>query len=318
MPAKKVTDEEVIAAFRRFGSPKKVAEYLGISERIAYSRRSGLRSKGVELHSFAARQVSVLEHTTYIPENRRILTHQIESGVIVVGSDAHYWPGEPTVAHKAFVEVIKSIKPNAVVMAGDVFDGARVTRHDPLFGMDPPTVKQEIEACQERLGEVENASKNSLRFWLYGNHDTRLWRYIQMNAFEIQGIKGSDLWEYFPLWKNHGWRLDINDSVVVKHRFNNGLHAAYNNTLRAGKTMVTGHLHRLCVTPWGDYNGRRWGVDTGTLAEPTGDQFRYMEEAPTSGCSGFAVLTFKDYMLLPPELCEVIDGHAYFRGERVV
>jgi hypothetical protein len=34
-------------------------------------------------------------------------------------------------------------------------------------------------------------------------------------------------------------------------------------------------------------------------------------------CSGFAVLTFRNGKLLPPELCEVIDGVAYFRGEEV-
>ena len=318
MPKRKATDEEIIEAYRRFGSPKRVADHLGISERIAYTRRTKLEAQGVQLPSFAAKQATVIEKHTTIPVDRRVITHEIENGTVVVGSDAHYWPGEATVAHKAFVEVIKSLKPRAVVMNGDVLDGARITRHDALFGSVTPTVRQEIEACQERLGEVENASKNSVKIWLYGNHDTRLWRYIHINAFELEGMVGTDLWaDYFPGW-HHGWRMDINDSVVIKHRLANGIHAAYNNTLRAGRTMVTGHLHRLCVTPWGDYNGRRWGVDTGCLADPTGEQFRYMEEAPTSGCSGFAVLTFKDGMLLPPELCEVIDGHAYFRGQQVV
>jgi hypothetical protein len=73
----------------------------------------------------------------------------------------------------------------------------------------------------------------------------------------------------------------------------------------------------LKVSPYSDYNGRRWGVDTGTLAEPYGDQFTYTEMNPVNWASGFAVLTFKDNMLLPPELCEVINGVAYFRGQAV-
>jgi len=89
------------------------------------------------------------------------------------------------------------------------------------------------------------------------------------------------------------------------------------NTLKSGRSIVTGHLHQLKVTPWTDYNGRRYGVDTGTLAEPGGDQFAYCEENPVNWCSGFCVLTFKNGMLLPPELCEVINGVAYFRGEKV-
>jgi hypothetical protein len=69
--------------------------------------------------------------------------------------------------------------------------------------------------------------------------------------------------------------------------------------------------------PISDYDGRRWGVDAGTLAEPYGDQFTYTEMNPVNWCSGFCVLTFENGKLLPPELCEVIDGIAYFRGQRV-
>lgn len=273
--------------------------------------------------SFSAAQNSIANASTVIPHNRRIITHQIENGTIVVGSDAHYWPGEPSVAHRAFVEVIKQLKPNAVILNGDVLDGARISRHDPLFGMESPTVKQEIEACQERLGEIEKASKNSTKFFTYGNHDLRLWRYIQANAMELQGIKGTDLFEYFPGWY-HGWRLDINDSVIVKHRWHSGVHAGWNNAMKGflktnqgTAAIVTGHLHRLLCTPFRGIAGVAWGVDSGTLADISGDQFRYMEESPTQGASGFVVLTFINGMLTPPELCEVINGAAYFRGKEI-
>ena len=43
----------------------------------------------------------------------------------------------------------------------------------------------------------------------------------------------------------------------------------------------------------------------------------YAENAPSQACSGFVVLTWKDGRMLPPEMCEVIDGKAYFRGEVV-
>lgn len=311
----KVSDEEFIRLFKVHGSPKLVADAIGVDVRKVYGRRERMERKGIPLPSFAAQQK--IYNGTYIPENRRVLTHGVENGMVVVASDCHYWPGESTIAHKAFLEIIKEYKPKTIVLNGDVFDGARTSRHEALFGTVTPTAKQEVEACQERLDEIEKAYKSATRFWLYGNHDIRLWKYIYSNAPEILGMKGTDLMEYFPGW-HHGWRLDVNDSTVIKHRLASGVHAAYNNVLKSGKTMVTGHLHRLCVTPWGDYNGRRWGVDSGTLAEPSGEQFRYMEEAPTSGCSGFAVLTYKDGMLLPPELCEVINGHAYFRGKEVV
>lgn len=307
---KKVSDEELIAAFKTYGSPQKVSQVLGIDVGTVYRRRSAL--KDVSLPSFAARQHSIAN--TYIPDNRRVISHTVDNGHVFIASDCHYWPGEETVAHKAFVSLLTEFKPKTIILNGDVFDGARISRHAALMGTNPPTPKQEIEACQDRLNEIANASKNATKLWTYGNHDCRLFSYIATHADAL--MEFSDLFAYFPGWHT-GWRVDINNSLVVKHRWGNGIHASYNNTLRSGRSIVTGHLHQLKVTPWSDYNGRRWGVDSGTLAEPYGDQFVYTEENPVNWCSGFAVLTFKNGMLLPPELCEVINGVAYFRGEKV-
>jgi hypothetical protein len=105
--------------------------------------------------------------------------------------------------------------------------------------------------------------------------------------------------------------------VVVKHRWKGGIHATHGNTSMSGKTMVTGHLHSLKVTPYSDYNGTRYGVDTGTLAEPDGPQFiNYLEDGPTNWRSGFAILTFHEGKLLWPELVHKWDeGKIEFRGK---
>lgn len=313
MGIKKVSDEAIIEALKRLGSPLHAAKELGMDVTNIYKRRDRIQKKlGVNLPSFNARQDSVVK--TIIPENRRILQHEVKDGMVFVASDCHYWPGEVTTAHRAFVALLKEFKGSTIILNGDVFDGSRISRHEPLMGTNPPTPKQEIEACQDRLDEIRNASKNARCFWTFGNHDIRLYRYIVVNAPELSDFQG--LFDYFPGWHT-GWRVDINDDVVVKHRWHNGVHANYNNALKSGRSIVTGHLHQLKVTPWSDYNGRRYGVDTGTLAEPYGEQFVYTESNPVNWCSGFAVLTFKNGKLLPPELCEVIDGVAYFRGEEV-
>jgi predicted phosphodiesterase len=243
-----------------------------------------------------------------------VIEHTVEKGHIFIASDCHYWPEESTTAHKAFVSLLNEFKPKTIVLNGDVFDGARVSRHAALMGTNPPTPKQEIEACQDRLDEIAKASKNAVKLWTYGNHDVRLFNYIAQNAPELSEF--SDLFAYFPGWHT-GWRIDVNGSVIIKHRYHNGIHSTWNNALKSGRSIVTGHLHQLKITPFSDYDGRRWGVDAGTLAEPYSDQFTYTEMNPVNWCSGFAVLTFENGKLLPPELCEVINGVAYFRGQRV-
>jgi predicted phosphodiesterase len=314
MAHSKVSEEEFIRLFKELGSPAKVAKTLGLSEKTVYTRRNRLeKNYGISLESFAAKQTR--EETVLIRRNE--IRYEALGQTIIVASDCHYWPGEATVAHKAFIRLCKQLKPGAIVLNGDVFDGARVSRHDPLYRNETPTVRQELEVCQERLGEIEKASHNSKLFWLYGNHDTRLWRYMKINAPEVEGAYGADLFDYFPGW-HCGYVMHVNDNTVIKHRWHNGIHATYNNVLKGGRSIVTGHLHRLQVTAWGDYNGRRWGVDTGTLAEPKSEQFAYLEGNPTPWASGFAVLTFDaEGMLLPPELCEVIEGVAYFRGKAI-
>jgi hypothetical protein len=262
----------------------------------------------------APAQENVKEAMNALKENRRVIEHTVEKGHIFIASDCHYWPEESTTAHKAFVSLLTEFKPKTIILNGDVFDGARISRHAALMGTNPPTPKQEIGACQDRLDEIAKASKNATKLWTYGNHDVRLFNYIAQNAPELSEF--SDLFAYFPGWHT-GWRIDVNGSVIIKHRYHNGIHSTWNNALKSGRSIVTGHLHQLKTTPFSDYDGRRWGVDAGTLAEPYSDQFTYTEMNPVNWCSGFCVLTFENGKLLPPELCEVINGVAYFRGQRV-
>jgi hypothetical protein len=132
---------------------------------------------------------------------------------------------------------------------------------------------------------------------------------------QYEGVQGFSLSHHFPAWK-HCMALFVNESTVIKHRYRGGIHATRNNTLQAGMTTVTGHLHSLKVTPLTDYNGTRYGVDTGTMADPYGDQFAYSELNPVDWRSGFAVITFRRGRLLWPELAHVVDeGQVEFRGQ---
>ncbi len=80
--------------------------------------------------------------------------------------------------------------------------------------------------------------------------------------------------------------------------------------------MISGHLHSAKVTPYTDYNGTRYGVDTGCLADPDARAFLdYSEDNAKNWRSGFCVLTFKDGQLLQPELVMVWNKNTVqFRG----
>lgn len=312
MPIKKVSDEAFIGLFRKLRSPQAVANELGMNIRTVYKRRDALMERyDIDLRTFDKRYPQLS-----IPETQVRATLDV-TGPVVVFSDAHYWPGIVSTAHRAMLQVIKRLKPAAVIANGDLFDGATTGRHTRIGWAKAPTTQQELEAVQDRLSEIEKAAPKGCKLIrTIGNHDIRFDTRLSNAAPEYEGIHGMALSDHLPRWKQC-WSLMINGDTMVKHRYHNGVHATYNNVLKAGiRCVVTGHLHRLLVTSWGDYTGRKWGVDTGCLADPHGPQFAYAEDNPSPHCSGFAVLTFDDDgQLMPPELCEVINDVAYFRGE---
>jgi hypothetical protein len=236
---------------------------------------------------------------------------------VIVFSDAHYWPGKPSTAHMGLIKFCKKLKPSFVVANGDVLDACTISRHPPIGWNKLPSVKEELDVCKERLGEVVKAAPHARFFHLLGNHDARLESLIAKVAPELQNVHGVSLSDHIGKDWEPGWSLHINDNTVIKHRYKGGVHAPMSNIVASGRSMITGHLHSQKVTPFTDYNGTRYGVDTGCLADPFHDAFQdYTEDNSKDWRSGFAVLTYRNGLLLYPELVTVWDAnHVQFRGE---
>jgi len=309
--AAKCSDEDFIRLVEERGIWG-AARHLGQNDRTIRRRRERLEEK-------FKRQITVPDRarsTRVGAAHPKGVPIGIDSGTILVGSDAHYWPGEATVAHRAFVDFCRRLSPKAVVMNGDVMDCASISRFPPIGWESSPTLEEEIGAVQRRMREITDVTPDAEHIWTLGNHDGRFETRLATVAPEFSMVHGVHLKDHFPEW-TPCWSVWINDDIVIKHRFKGGDHAVWNNTIKSGKSIITGHLHSLKVTPFTDYNGTRWGVDSGTLAEPYGPQFTdYTEESPVNWRSGFVVLTFDDGELLDPEIVRVWDdSRVCFRGE---
>jgi len=313
MPAISVaSDEEFIELWNIHKSPSKIAKIIETTERAVYKRRNAIAKR----HNIALETHK--EVRTWTPPKPK-LELGIENGTVVVFSDAHFWPGLRSTAFQGLLWAIEKLQPKAVICNGDAFDGASISRHPPLGWTRTPSVIEELNACKEMLGEISELTKkvrhNAKLLYTMGNHDARFEMRLAANAPQYVQTPGFKLSDHFPDWEfcMSTW---VTKDLIVKHRYKSGVHAAHNNTVNAGKSIVTGHLHSLKVTPFADYSGNRFGVDTGTLAETDGPQFDYSEENPQNHRSGFAVLTIKDGELLWPELVHKWkDGQVEFRGE---
>ena len=301
---KRCSDEEFIQLFSTHGATE-AAKILNCGERAIYKRRKSLAKFGPINPPTA--------NAKKYPHRAQI---DVQNGVVIVGSDFHIWPGAESTALRAFKKLCRELKPAAVILNGDVLDFPQISRHPPIGWESTPSPVQEIEAAQDHLNDIVQAVPRSCRkIWTLGNHDARFETRLATVASEYKNLKGIHLSDHFPLFEK-GWSAWINQDVVCKHRWKNGIHANYNNTVGAGKTMVTGHLHSQKITPYTDYNGTRYGIDTGCVAETDHKAFLdYTEDAPLNWRSGFVVLQFKDGRLMYPELVSAWDdGVMQFRG----
>jgi hypothetical protein len=313
MPTPLLTDDEFIKLWNQHKSVTKMSLATGLKVRGINQRRRAIEAR-------YAVQLNCNPDKPFIERHSARINVPIEDGIAIVFSDAHFWDTVPTTAYKALIKFIKELKPKLIVCNGDAFDGAGISRFGRLgFLEQKPSVIDELNACKAMLGGIEDAAKtvkpSPFLTWTLGNHDARFETHLANKVPEFEFVKGFHLKDHFPAWKPC-WATWVNGDVCIKHRWKGGINAVRANSLNSGVTMVTGHLHSLKVTPLTDYNGTRYGVDTGCLAEIGGDQFiNYTEDAPVDWRSGFAVLTFYKGMLLPPELVQVLeDGVVTFRG----
>jgi hypothetical protein len=309
------SDEVFIALFKEHKSPTAISKILDISERNIMKRRKSIE-KRYDIHLPSNNNRGIPQFI--IPENKIRCEYELKDGIVMVGSDCHYNPNYISTAHKAFVHFVKELKPNMVILNGDLFDFAQISQHNRIGYQQHPTVQQELEEVQNRLGDIEKVRPaGCILHRTIGNHDLRFDGKLSNVLPQYEGVKGMCLADHLYGW-SYSWSVVINDNTMVKHRWHNGIHAVYNNILKGGMSMVTGHLHSLKVTPWSNYVGDLYGVDTGMMAAVKDDQFMYHEDSSVNWRAGFAVLTFVDGKLMPPELVQVIDeddGLVFFRGQ---
>src|SRR6185295_3725554 len=94
--------------------------------------------------------------------------------------------------------------------------------------------------------------------WTLGNHDGRFETRLATSAPEYAKLHGVHLKDHFDYRWQPCWSTWLNGEVVITHSLSGGSGAPRLNALKSGKSIVTGHLHSLKVTPLTDYNGTRY------------------------------------------------------------
>lgn len=322
MTRPKCSDKEFIEIWNKHNSTSKVAKEINVEESMVRRRRRNIEKKySIVLKTYDLHSRRAYDQTT-VSEDRVEVKINLKDGIILVAGDQHYWPNQTVpVMHRAFVHLCMRLKPYATVWNGDAADFPSISRW-PAHGWEQtPTVAQEIETIRERSEEIISASPNSKRIWNAGNHDLRLESKIANSLNELRGLSGVHLKDHIPGWLP-AWFVTVNGGTEghteIRHRETGGIHSSFNNTLKSGVNICTGHDHRADVVAFDDRRGRRYGIRHGMTADSCRDpQFvNYLEGRKANWQSGFAVLTYKNGILLQPELAlRFSDDSFQFRGE---
>jgi hypothetical protein len=309
--ALEILEENAKVYYQQNRNYRQAGRILGISGQSVQARMEQLFRNHPEVYAKYEKLQNVVGAEWLYPQ---VLTEEVTDGCVLVGGDAHIWPGVNTLMMKAFIKIAKLVKPCIICLNGDIIDGARVSRHGATLGSAAPKVSAEIDAAKAWMDQLP---KTERRIFTIGNHDMRVDNYLANQASELEDYAGR-LADRFPLWE-FCYSFQINDDVEIRHRFRAGIHAAYNNAQVSGWTTVTNHTHAQQCTAVRNRRGSHWGVETGMLGDPNHKAFQYGEGATSRAHPGFALLSFDENgYLMPPEFCQMVNGRPVFRGKYVL
>ena len=87
------------------------------------------------------------------------------------------------------VKFIQDYKPDTVVFNGDMLDLATASKFIRAKGHGPQTVKQEVDWAMAAVIEpLRNAAPSATYYWVEGNHEFRLTRYLRVMAPVLEGL----------------------------------------------------------------------------------------------------------------------------------
>lgn len=319
--------KQAIEIYRKSFKTKGIAAQLGCSERTVRTWVADFKKNfAIDPNISDIADNAITAHLggtqakNYNGAINQQLNLDIKNGTVVVFSDAHILPHQDySAAAQALLKVCKEIKPEYVINGGDTYDFSSISRHDKLGWEQQFTIKEEIEAGETFLNELYNVTLGARHMMLEGNHDTRMNKFLAKHLPQFKGVKGFDFRDHIPKGWEYTMSILVNKNTMFLHMFNSGVHAGYNNVVKSGMSVVCGHTHQLEVKPFSDYNGTRFGIQTGTLATIKNNPlFNYTLNTPLNWQSGFVVLTYINGLLQYPEVCNVnSDGQAVFRGKVV-
>ncbi len=186
----------------------------------------------------------------------------------VVVSDIHV-PNHDPVATRTFLKFVRKLKPDVVVLNGDILDLAACSSHGDADSS--LRLEAEFAAGNVFLDDLTDAAPGARFVYNEGNHETRLQRFVAKNAPVLGGIisvpKALDLDGRGVEWREYDAdsAFFLTPKLAITHGFAHGSRFTEDTLRKYNVSVIVGHAHRPQYTglPTLDVDGQQvrgcWG-----------------------------------------------------------
>lgn len=303
------TDREVTKAIKALGRSDTVAEAvetLGVTSAALRAGFQRARERGLNVGCPA-------DHLKG-PGAVYPATKRHEGRTIMVWPDTHA-PYHSPEAVAVALNVLKSVRPNGLVIIGDFFDLYSVSR----FPKDPARktrLRDEIDGGLPILDAIEALGIENVWF-MEGNHEVRFDALIEAQAPALHGMTSMQKeirikergWHWTPYKKS----LKLG-RMLYSHDFGrSGVHAAYQGLSDIGGNICFGHTHKLGTS----YRGHHTALNCGWLGDVEAIDYRHADIARREYQLGFGLVDEAPDGCVWPQAVAIVNGAAMVRGQRI-
>lgn len=235
---------------------------------------------------------------------------------VLIVPDAHV-PYHSEDAWQLMMDVARDLKPETVVVIGDLVDFYAVSSHskDPKRATQFP---EEIAAAKTKVAELESLGAKKM-IYCEGNHEDRLARYLRDKAPELFGVVdvpsllGLERWEFVP-YRDHTKSGKIHYTHDVG---SSGRNAVFRCLDTYQHSVATGHTHRIAYIVEGNAVGEvKLSAQFGWLGDVNQIDYLHRAKSKKDWALGFGV-GYEDsqtgHTFLVP--IPIVDNRTVFNGK---
>lgn len=174
------------------------------------------------------------------------------------------------------LDIVRDVKPHGIVLNGDIVDCYALSTYDKNPATRA-TVQKEIAEARKLMTALERVEE---KWWLGGNHESRLTRYIWQHP-ELASVDDLRFPSLFHLadhgfqWKPYGQgkmlgKLLVTHGFIVRSVSGASARAHFD---RLGTSVLIGHTHRMAAYYRTNIRGAHVAYENGCLCRLDGLEY---------------------------------------------